>query len=123
MHDLLHYAFEGEAGLTNGVWGRLAAGTSLAHLNDRSAPLLTDDQDLAMVETLVGAMTSLTKGTTPASLVDNLQANADAFDWPLPTWLTPDFAAAVQRRMHHLMGHWRGTAHGEVMELPWPPSR
>jgi hypothetical protein len=120
-HDLLHYATEGEAGVVTGFWGRLAAGATLAELNDEAQHgSLYDRPDMLVVEQVVGAMSGAIKGRSPQAVVAGLHQLADAQAIPMPAWLTPALVEAVQRRMRALVGRWNATPHGAAMELPWP---
>ena len=110
LHDLVHYAVEAEAGLTEAFFGLLAQGTSLARLNDRAAPFASAELDLA--ERLVGPLQSVHHGRLPAErFVEHL---ADPrFD--------AAFLARVLERLRHLTGRWRGTPFHSALQLPWPP--
>jgi hypothetical protein len=122
LHDLLHYAVEGEAGLGSGFWGSLAAGKTLAQMNDRTGAAMADaGPELGAVEQIVGALHGTTKGIASADLIAGLRRFATALGQTLPNWVTDELIVAVQERMRRLQGHWRATPHGGVMELPWPP--
>lgn len=119
-HDLLHYAVEAEAGLVYGFWGLLAAGHSLADMNDRSgAPLGARHADIMVVERLVGALSPIAKGAAPAEVMAGMTRYAESSGSTLPPWLTEPFVAAVAERLRRLVGRWRATPHGGVMELDW----
>jgi hypothetical protein len=122
-HDLLHYAAESEAKIDFGFWGRLAAGTTLAELNDKEhqGPLY-DRPDMLVVEQVVGALTGAIRGRSPDDVVAGLHQLAEAQSIPMPAWLTPAFVEAVQRRMRALLGQWQATRFGAAMELRWPDS-
>ena len=60
------------------------------------------------------------KGRSPGEIVSGLTAYAAATGVPVPTWLTADFVAAVQESMRRLVGRWRATTFGDVLELTWP---
>jgi hypothetical protein len=123
LHDLLHYAVEGEAGLASGFWGRLAAGKTLAQMNDRTGAGMADaGPELAAVEQIVGALHGATTGIAAGDLIAGLRHFASALDQTLPDWVNESLIVAVQERMRRLQGHWRATPHGGVMELPWPPT-
>jgi hypothetical protein len=115
VHDLLHYAVEAEANTSAGVWGSLAAGRTLAQLNDRTETAMTMTGELGMIERLVGMLTPAVKGRAAADVVEALRRHGD-----LPAWLDEAFVRAVQERMRRLLGHWRATPFGGVMELAWP---
>jgi hypothetical protein len=116
VHDFLHFAVESAAGIAHGFWGSLAAGRSLAELNDRTAPM---SPAMAPVERLVGALSSV-MGDTPAH---ELAARIVEYEQQLggepPAWLTPAFIDDVRERMRRLLGQWRATRFGDAMELTW----
>jgi hypothetical protein len=116
-HDLLHYAVESEAGLMSGFWGRLAGGATLEHMNDRTTPM---DGEMASIERLVGALTSSVKGRSAAQVVDGVRSFTSSQGATMPAWLTETFVIAVQERMRQLLGQWKATPRGSLMELMWP---
>jgi hypothetical protein len=121
QHDLLHYATEAEAGVDFGFWGRLAAGATLAELNDKALQgSLYGQPQMLVVEQIVGALTGAIKGRAPDDVLDGLQQLAAAQQIPMPAWLTPAFVERVQARMRGLVGRWRATPFGASMTLPWP---
>jgi hypothetical protein len=123
MHDLLHHAVEAEASLQGGFWGSLAAGKTLAALNDRSGPpMAAGGPELAAIEQVVGALSGTTKGRSSAELVAGMRRFAESLGSTMPPWLTEPFVDAVHERMRHLVGHWRATPFGGTMELDWPPA-
>jgi len=120
-HDLLHYAVEREAKLAIGFWGTLAAGATLARMNDRTQPAPSAaPEELAAIEQIVGALSGTLKGRSAADLVDGMRRFAASVGATLPPWLTEVFVDAVNARMRGLLGHWRATARGDEMALPWP---
>ena len=121
VHDLLHYAVESEARLATGFLGYLAAGKTLADMNDRTGAAMTDAApDMAAIEQLVGALHGSTKGIPAGELVAGIRRFAASLGATMPDWLTERFVVAVQDRMRRLQGHWRATTFGGVMDLPWP---
>ncbi|HUQ01746.1 MAG TPA: hypothetical protein VM261_04585 [Kofleriaceae bacterium] len=121
QHDLLHYATEAEAGVDVGFWGRLAAGATLAELNDKALQgSLYDQPAMLVVEQIVGALTGAIKGRSPDDVVNGLQQLAEAQQIAMPAWLTAAFVERVQARMRGLVGRWNATPFGTSMTLPWP---
>jgi len=113
---------ESEARIEDGVWGRLAAGTTLAELNERggSAPTPRDESPpLLDVERWVGVLTPLAKGAEPAAIYDGALAYATNMQWHVPEWFTREFVRGVHGRLRALVGRWRATRFGERMELEW----
>jgi hypothetical protein len=120
VHDLLHYAVETEARLTTGFWGNLAAGLTLAEMNDRTgAPLGAGAGEMAAIEQIVGALSGAAKGRSAAEMAAGMRRFAAALGATMPDWLTESFIAAVQERMRRLLGRWRATPHGTSMDLDW----
>jgi hypothetical protein len=120
-HDLLHLAVEAEAKLGCGFWGNLAAGKTLADMNDRTGMALgAAASEMAAIEQIVGALSGAVKGRTAADLVTGMRRFAESLGQTTPAWLTEEFVAAVIERMRRLTGHWRATAFGGTMELRWP---
>jgi hypothetical protein len=121
VHDLLHYAVESEAQLATGLWGSLAAGKTLADMNDRTGAAMTGAaRDMGAIEQIVGALHGSTKGVAASELLAGLRRFAASVGATMPDWLTEPFVVAVQERMRRLQGHWRATPVGGAMELPWP---
>jgi hypothetical protein len=121
LHDLLHYAVESEARLATGFWGNLAAGKTLADMNDRTGAAMQDAAPaMGAIEQIVGALHGSTKGIAAGELVAGVRRFAASLGATMPDWLTEAFVVAVQERMRRLQGHWRSTPFGGVMELPWP---
>ena len=113
VHDWVHFAVEAELPIADGFYGRLASGTSLARLNDRSQPL-TEQGGLALAEALVGPMQSLYRGrlTREAYLV--------LAQPKLPERVNAGFVERVLERLRRLSGLWRATPYGRDMVLGWP---
>jgi hypothetical protein len=116
-HDLLHYSVEVEAGVQSGFWGRLAAGATLAEMNDRTRSM---DGEMATIEQVVGALTPSVKGRSAAEVVAGIQRFTSSLGTTMPSWLTESFVLAVQERMRQLVGRWKATPRGSVLDLTWP---
>jgi hypothetical protein len=117
VHDFIHFAVEEAAGLTDGFWGKLANGKTLAEMNDRASP--PDDPAMMEIERVVGALSMAAKGATPSQVAAALMAYSAAIGVSLPTWLTESFVASVQARLRQLRGEWNATSYGHKMELAW----
>jgi hypothetical protein len=132
VHDLLHYAVESEARLQGGFWGNLAAGKTLAQMNDRNArtgtatpPLGAGMSDVAgemgAIERIVGALHQTTKGRSSREIVGGVRRYYESIGEEAPAWLTEALVDAVQARMRKLQGAWRATPRGGRLELSFPP--
>jgi hypothetical protein len=120
VHDLLHYAVESEARLTSGFWGNLGKGKTLADMNDRTGQAMAAaSAEMAVIERLVGSLSGAVKGRSAKEMVAALEMGAQALGTTNPAWLTEAFVLAVQERMRKLLGHWKATPYGGVMELDW----
>jgi len=120
VHDLLHYAAEREAGVATAFWGTLAAGRTLADMNDRTGVALgAAGPEVMAIERIVGPLTAAAKGAAPEALARRLAEYLAETGDPAPPWLTPAFVAAVQERMRQLLGAWRAVPYGQALSLEW----
>lgn len=118
-HDLLHYAVESEARLHGGFWGNLAAGKTLAQMNDRSGAGMAGE--MGAIERIVGAMHMTTKGRPSREIVAGVRRFYESIGEQAPPWLTEALVDAVHARMRELQGAWRATPRGGRLELSFPP--
>ncbi|QDU68048.1 hypothetical protein [Engelhardtia mirabilis] len=109
LHDLTHFAVEARAEITEGVYGRLAAGSSLAELAQA-----VEAPGLAMAEDLVGPMQSLFNGR--GSRERYLELGRARY----PQVVDEAFVDDVLESLRRLVGRWRATPFGGSMELTWP---
>lgn len=120
LHDLIHFAVESEGRFKNSFYGLLARGETYESLGDAD---ITDEThpggpEILMTERVVGAFTPLAKGeATSAQVVDGVKNLLDAYEEPLPSWLTVDFADRVAARLRSMQGEWKATPFGATMEL------
>jgi hypothetical protein len=122
LHDLLHYAVESEARLRAGFWGNLAAGKTLAQMNDRSGAGVADvAREMGAIERLVGAMHMTTKGRSSREIVGGVRRFYESIGEEAPAWLTEALVDAVHERMRRMQGAWRATPRGGRLELSFPP--
>lgn len=122
LHDLTHFAVESEAGVQDGFWGLLAAGKTLAEMNDRSGQGIEGYAErMLTIEMLVGAISGALSGVPLESVTENVRGyfahlgRSGAF----PAWFTAEYMERVQDRMRKLVGHWNGTPFGDTMEIVW----
>jgi hypothetical protein len=106
-HDLAHYAVESELGLSEGIWGSVARGGSLA------GPGL-DGDDMALAELISGPAQTMMR--TKADAVDIEQVLSHVAPW----LSTPELAQRLHERLRALAGHWAATPYGADMVLQWP---
>ena len=140
LHDFLHFAVESEARLGGGFWGNLAAGKTLAQMNDRtgrtgtasppsgdtgtaSPPLGPGlvDVEMGAIERIVGALHQTTKGRSSRDIVASVRRFYESIGEQAPAWLTEALLDGVQERMRRLQGAWRATPRGGRLELSFPP--
>jgi hypothetical protein len=120
LHDLIHFAVESEGRFENSFYGLLARGETYESLGD--ADITSDSHpggtEILMTERIVGAFTALAKGTaTPAQVIAGCKNLLDAYEEPMPPWLTLEFAEHVAERLRRLQGEWKATPFGETMAL------
>ncbi len=126
LHDFIHYAVETTAGLSGGFWGLLASGKGMDELTLAMRPAEGIDMGLlageaATVEAVVGCFTGLAQDrASPAESVDAVRRILEPQGRPAPTWVTLEFAGAVQERLRRLKGEWKALPYGGTMELPFP---
>jgi len=124
FHDLLHFAVETEAHLDQSFYGLLARGHSTAALNgkDPADSPRVPRTELAMTESVVGALTGAIKqDTEPARFLDLFQNMLAATEEVMPPFLDEEFVVRVKERLRRLLGQYNGTPFGSVMELHFPP--
>ena len=122
LHDLLHYAVESEACLRGGFWGNLAAGKTLAQMNDRTGAGMADVAgEMGAIERVVGALHQTTKGRSSRDIVAAVSRFYESIGEQAPAWLTEALVDAVRERMRRMQGAWRATPRGGRLELSFPP--
>jgi hypothetical protein len=122
IHDVIHYAIEGAARLETGFWGRLAAGRTLAEMNDRAdLPPPDEAAEMATVERFVGALSGAAKGMPATELLAGIARYAAGTNDVVPPWLTEAVVVEAQECLRRLVGAWRATPPGGAVELAWPP--
>lgn len=120
-HDLTHLAVEQAAGLDHGFFGSLARGATLAELagagreggGGYTGPMLEVERAVAVLQRLARA------DEDPGELHARIAESVALQDEALPSWFTADFVAAVRERLRGLVGRWRATPYGAVMECRW----
>jgi hypothetical protein len=120
VQGFLRYSVESETGFESGFWGGLAAGRTIAEMNDRTGKGRTLPARAALIELVVGALHGTVKGQSAEELVDAVKEYSAVLRVPPPRWLTVEFVAAVKGRMRRLAGDWKATPVGGALELEWP---
>ena len=116
LHDLVHFAFESEARLTQSFYGLLASGRALAALQADDATFPTAEAQLT--ERIVGPLSAVVQGkSTIAGLLVGLRNLQHAYAEPMPDWLTEALLQRVVARFRRLDGQWKATPFGTTMEL------
>jgi hypothetical protein len=117
LHDLVHFAVESEAGLSDSFFGRLAQGVSypsLAHTHQDETSAI----GLVATERVVGPLQGAWKaGLDPRAFVARFAAYQEAVGEPCPTWLDEALLVRVAKLLQRLEGQWRATPFGDTMEL------
>ncbi len=123
LHDFLHFAIESEARLQDGFWGSLAAGKTMAQMNDFSPDTpKAYSGTMAEIEQTVGMLTAAAKGRAAQDMYEGYRMMREAQGETPAAWITPGFIERVQERIRRLVGHWNGTPFGDTMELEWEES-
>ncbi len=122
LHDFVHFAVEAEADLQDGFWGLLAAGKTMAEMNDRTGEGVKEYAgSMLVIEMLVGALSGALNGVPLDAVITNIHGYLESVGKgdQFPAWLTTEFVGRVQDRLRKLVGHWNGTPFSETMELIW----
>jgi hypothetical protein len=120
LHDLLHFAFETEAGLTQSFYGLLAAGRTLSDTvpDGSSAGLGFPTAEAQLTERIVGPLTGVVQGKFDApALLTAIRQLQEAHGEPMPEWLTEALIHRAADRFRRLYGQWRSTPFEATMEL------
>ncbi len=114
--------------MRDGFWGSLAAGATLADMNqpepvaERQRGMRREmPPSMAIIERVVGAMSGITRGQAPADLVAGFHRFATSLGADVPAWLTEPMMRSAAERMRRLIGEWRALRPGQSMTLDWPP--
>jgi hypothetical protein len=121
-HDLVHFAFETEAGLTESFFGLLAKGATLEALAGKGMESFAPGVEIGMTERIVGPLSGVAYGDTEIpAFMDGIRRMFAAQGDAAPAWLTPDLVARVKERYRRLYGQWKATPFGDKMELTFAP--
>ncbi len=115
FHDLLHFAVESEAGLTDSFYAKLERSESYAAL---TGPDVRYEGEIGLTEKIVGGLTGYLKTEqAPETFLSAMRNWTDATGEPLPAWLTADFVRRIRERMRKLQGEWKALPFGKSMTL------
>lgn len=120
LHDLAHYAIEGELGFARGFYGLIADGWDIDQTTGKSprGPLPPEALE---VEHLVGLFDLERTSGTPWTAAD-VNAHAAAFaakHEASARQLSDSDLERVRRRLRELLDRWHALPPGETMELPF----
>lgn len=116
-HDFLHFCIESEAKTDKGFFGSLARGETYDELITKMDPLY-GDIDARVIEGIVGALSSITKGRVdPQASIRYLENVFNSSGTKRPTFLTEEFIVNVRERYRKLIGEWNSKKFGETLEL------
>jgi hypothetical protein len=116
VHDLVHFAFETEAGLSRSFYGRLAAGFPLVG----EAPDVgrTPNPEGELTERIVGPLQAVVQGKASArGMLAGLAQLLEAHGEPMPPWLTEELVARTAERFRRIYGQWTATPFGATLRL------
>jgi len=120
VHDLLHLAFETEAGLLQSFYGLLAAGRRLSETMPESTAqgVRFPTAEAQLTERIVGPLTAIVQSKiSPRALLAGIRRLQEAHGEPMPEWLTEELIPHTAARFHRLHGEWKSTAFGQTMHL------
>lgn len=118
FHDLLHFAVESRAKLSNSFYGLLARQNGYADFSKEDRDLSRFGPEAIGTEHVVGPMTGVIKGeVTPRELIVGASNIFEAYQQSIPAWLTEEFVLGIKEDMRKLQGYWNGTPFGTTMEL------
>jgi len=114
-HDFIHYVLETEAKLSEGFYGALEKGETLADLSD---PARMESQNSLDTERVAGACTSLVQEkSSAADIIAGLQNIYKAHKQTLPAWVTVEMLERAVHRYRRLIGEWNSLPFGRTLEL------
>lgn len=121
-HDLIHLAIERAAELQSGFWGLLAAGAEIEKLNAdaKSKKGQIPNSDIDIIEVIVGAFTRYLNGdATYTDVFSGVQNMMQAYELPIPEYLSEDMARRSKQLFQQMMGEWNALSYGDKMTLHW----
>lgn len=114
-HDLLHFAFETEAGLRRSFYGHLADAASYAQISEMGVEYR---DEIMLTEKMIGIMTGwLKSGKDAPACLAMMELMLGSYGDAVPAWFTPAFADRVKERMRRLVGEWSKLRFGQEIVL------
>ncbi len=121
-HDLIHFAYETEAGLTDSFYGLIAKGACFDDLAGKGADAFAPGIEIGLTERIVGPLSEVVHGNTdPRAFLAGLKVFLMAQDEVMPPWLTINLVTWVTDRYRRLYGQWHATPFGDTMSLIFAP--
>ncbi len=116
-HDLAHFVAERALGLRRGFFGNIAAGRTIAELNDPGV-IRALDAEAWTAEALARALGATATGGCRAAELPSL-VRAELGDGALPA-LDDGVARAMTDELARLLAEWRALPDGAALTLDWP---
>jgi hypothetical protein len=121
-HDLVHFAYETEAGLTDSFYGLLAKGATFDDLAGKGADAFEPGVEIGLTERIVGPLSGVAYGDTePQAFLVGFARYLSSQGEAMPAGLTLDLVRRVTERYRRLHGQWKSTPFGETMTLNFAP--
>ena len=123
-HDLIHFAFETEAGLTDSFYGLIAKGATFDTLAGKGPDAFTPGSEIGLTERIVGPLSGVCYGESDAApFVAGVGTFLAAQGETAPVWLTSNLVERVRDRYRRLHGQWKSTPFGDTMTLEFIPKQ
>ena len=121
-HDLVHFAYETEAGLTDSFYGLLAKGATFDDLAGKGADAFAPGVEAGITERIVGPLSGVAYGETePQAFLDGFARYLSSQGEAPPASLTLDLVMRVREHYRRLYGQWKSTPFSETMALDFAP--
>ena len=119
-HDLVHFALEETAELTDSFWGQLAQQKDPNRDNPMGRENFKPETEIEFTEVLTGPLMGLTRNPESIEHVHILiQELFSSYGVETPSYLTMEFLNTFLKRFNQINGAWNATPFGETLELEW----
>jgi len=130
-HDIMHLVVERELGITDGIWGGIAAGmvfTSMRHVRGRRPPHVTERSVLLKrtyrdrirrAEALGNLVEAIAALDDPSADEIRRLTGAKLSALPMPEALSPQAFAAAARALQVEAARWARLRPGEELRYEW----